>query len=201
MQNRYDNMKDVVNSYKHQLNQTYPRHRFHRKHKKSDEIRKQFVDAQSECWQLSDELIQLNNKKHAINNARQKTKDNAKVSSDDIDQQELDLGDIKTHISAKEKRFNEEKAKYRPKASRIYQECQQLEQERLDLCTETLIKFLSAAHSQNYAFEESEIYDKFLKDISSQLDLHKKVEDNSEDESECESENESESESETEAGV
>lgn len=182
-QSRHDNMKAVVSSYENQLNLIYPRHRFYRKrkHNKSDEIRQEFVEAQSKCQQLCDKLTQLHNRKQTI----KKAKDNPEVSSADMNRQNGDLSDIKENISRTTKQFEEEKTKYHAKANVIYQKCQQLEQERLDLCKETLIKFLGEMHPQNYAIEENTIYDHFLVDILSQPDLHN-VECEDEDESETE---------------
>jgi len=76
-------------------------------------------------------------------------------------------------IKEAEEDLTEAKLRYREEATKIFEECDQLEKERLDLIQQTLLKFLDAIHPSEYFHQLSEISDQVKYDIQTRQNTAK----------------------------
>ena len=111
-------------------------------------------DADIQCENLRLDPTAVDSKlTHANNNLR---KANSK------------LDQIRKEIARTLERQEQEENNYRKTAIGIYEQCRKLEQERLDLIGDTLIKFVEAAYSDEYSKRYNEIYENLMSNINTE---------------------------------
>ena len=184
LQTRHDAIQQVIVSFKKHLKIIYPRQRFHpvRHHHRSKEMKKLFVNAQVTVCQISRELTRLRDQEQraqiALENAKsqyQALKDDETTSKNKLTQaknsqreRKTELQGIRNEIARREDDHAKEQENYRYEATKIYQQCRILEEERLNLFRETLIQFVRAIHSNEYSTEQNALYHELLSNIESQ---------------------------------
>jgi hypothetical protein len=186
IQTRCDAIQQVIATYKKQVDKMYPSERFGtvRKHYRADTMKKSFKNAHSYLSKISDELDKLREKEKKAQEALREAKiqcQNLELNEttsksklirahDNEDDKQRELQSIKDKIAGAEQEYNRQQELYREKATEIYQQCRELEQERLDQIRQTLIKFTQAIHTSEYSNEQNAIYDDLLTSIKSEQD-------------------------------
>ena len=189
LQVRYDAVQQVIHSLRSQLKVLYPRQKFRteRRHYRSKEMKKSFVDAQEHLVEISQQLTRVREQEQQAQTslakakaAYQSLKDDESTSEQKLTQardrrQEKrdDLKRIQNEITRVENDQAKEQEVYREKAMKIYEQCRILEQERLDLIRQTLIDFIRAYYSTEYTLKQNTIYEELLVNIESQQNTSK----------------------------
>jgi hypothetical protein len=186
LQARCDAIQPVISKYKKQVEKMYPSERLStvRKHYRTDVMKKLFKNAHSPLIKLSEKLEKL----HEQEKRAQKALLDAKIQCQNLgldettsknkltranDHQETkqsELQAIQDKIARIEKEYNQERETYLEKATEIYQQCRELEQERLDQIRQTLIEFTQATNSSEYSSEQDAIYEDLLLKIKTEQD-------------------------------
>ncbi|CAF3675296.1 unnamed protein product [Rotaria sordida] len=184
LQNQHDVIQNIIVTYRTQVEQMYPNERFSTSHKhyRTDTKKNLFKAAYSSLSELSNKLEQLREQQEIAQNAL----DDANAQYENLCSDEIisknkmtnakekqkkrkdKLGEIKREIVRTEEEYNQEQEIYRVRATKIYEECRILEQERLDLIGETLIKFSEIAFSSEYLTEQDEIYEDLMSKLQTQ---------------------------------
>ena len=98
--------------------------------------------------------------------SNQKTKKNKLNSANRKQQQKRDqLVKIKADIARLEETRDKEQDKYHREATKIFEDCREIEQERLDQLQQSLVKFLQVIHTSEYSAGCSAIFDELLSKI------------------------------------
>jgi chromosome segregation ATPase len=183
IQTRCDAIQQVINSYKRQVDRMYPKERlgFVHKHYRSDNMEELFKDAYSDRQKVFEKLQKLQNDEkeaqEAVREAKAKcqnlelneTSSKSELSKvhDRLEKKEGKLQAIQTRITRTEDEYRQAQETYRRKATGIYQQCRELEEERLNQIRETLIAFNRAIHSTEYSNKQNDIYENLLATIES----------------------------------
>ncbi|CAF1420240.1 unnamed protein product [Rotaria sp. Silwood1] len=156
-----EKIQQIIATYTTEVEKMYPRALFRitHRHHRTDVMKNLFKAAYSSLFDLSNKLKELH-KQETI--AKRALNDNDGQSQ--TRQQEI-LKAITEKIERTERAYDREKVIYRERATNIYQECRELEKERLDLIRKTLIKFIKAAFSFENVSAQRQIYE----DLSSML--------------------------------
>ena len=186
IQIRCNEIQQVINSFKKQIDRMYPNERFSttRKHYQSDSMKTLFKNARAPIIKLNEKLERLHDKeKSAQNNLRDamiqlqnleldvsSSKSKLSKARDNQETKQRDLKDIKDKILRIEQEYQQEQNNYYQKAMEIYQQCRILEQERLEQIRDVLIKFTQVIHSGEYSTEQDKIYNDLLVHIKSEQD-------------------------------
>ena len=192
IQTRCEAIQQVIASYRRQVDQMYPGERFNtvHKHYQTDVMRKLFKTAHAYLSKASDKLDELREQekkaKKVLLEAQiecqslelNETTSQKKLSkaNEHLEKKQSELQAIEEKITRAEDDYHREQRTYRQKAMEIYQQCRELEEERLNSIRETLISFIQAIHSTEYSTEQNAIYTKLLSTIESEqstlVDLH-----------------------------
>ena len=184
IQTRCNAIQEVINTYKRHVDRMYPKERlcFIHKHYRSDKIEELFKDAYSDRQKVADKLERLkNDEKTAEDSVREakakyqclelnETTNKSELSKarDRLEKKESKLHVIQTRIARTEEEYRQAQETYRRKATKIYEQCRYLEEERLNQIREALIAFNRAVHSMEYSTEQNAIYDNLLVTIESE---------------------------------
>ena len=174
----------VIDEYKRQVNEMYPRLHFSiaHKHCRSEEMKRLFKTARSSLQNTLDELDELSKKhKYARDALSTAEKEHEKLSHDSTTSQnkltqahekiiqriqELQL--IENNICSTEATRNVREKSYRKEATEIFKQCQELEKQRLDQIKQTLIKFNEAVSASDYSCKLGMIYQQLISGITTQ---------------------------------
>ncbi|CAF1217784.1 unnamed protein product [Rotaria sp. Silwood1] len=158
---RVEKIEQIIATYTTEVEKMYPRALFGvtHKHYRMKATKNLFKAAYSSLSELSDKLKELQEQE-----TRAKSALNDNDGQSQTRQQEI-LKDIREEIERIKPAYDREKESYRERATKIYQECRELEKERLDLIRKTLIKFIKAAFSFENVSAQRQIYE----DLSSML--------------------------------
>ena len=183
VQTRCDAIQEVINSYKRQVDRMYPKKRlgFVHKHYRSDKLEELFKDAYSDRQKVADKLERLRNDEkvaqEAVREAKAKyqclelnettNKNELSKAHDRLEKKESKLQAIQTRIARTDEEYRQAQETYRRKATKIYEQCRDLEEERLNQIRETLIEFNRAIHSAEYSTEQNAMYENLLVTIES----------------------------------
>jgi chromosome segregation ATPase len=181
----------VIDEYRRQVNEMYPRARFGKTHKhyRTDEMKRSFKTARQPLQNVLDQIDELKNKKKQASKALETaeteyenlrldsrtTQNKLKRADQDVQKRINELEEIEDDIvSAKEKR-EERKVVYRKKATEIFKRCQQLEKERLDQIGQTLVKFSQVVAVSEYSSKLGAIYEQLITNIKMEQDSQKDI--------------------------
>ena len=186
IQTRCDAIDQVISSYRKQINRLYPSERFGtvHKHYRTDSLRKKFKDAHapvSKASKLVDETREEKKKADkSLLDARiecqnlelDETSSKSKLSkaNDRMEKKQRELQTIDEKLTRAQDDLHLEEKIYYDKALEIYEKCREYEAERLNLIRQTLIEYLHAIYSTEYASNQDTIYEKLLATIESQQD-------------------------------
>ncbi|CAF4919754.1 unnamed protein product [Rotaria sp. Silwood1] len=182
LQKQWEFIQTIIATYRVQVDRMYPKERFGTSHKHCRTNAKKilFEAAYSSLTELSNKLEKLREKEqsaqHDLDNVNDQYEDligdetisKSKITKAKDKQEKIKnkLDHIKQDILRTKEQYKQEKEIYRTRATQIYEECRELEQQRLDLIGETLLKFNEAAFSSKYLAEQHEIYE----DLKSKLE-------------------------------
>ncbi|CAF4718128.1 unnamed protein product, partial [Rotaria sp. Silwood2] len=163
IQARFAKVQTIIKIYTAEVERMYPRVLLSitHKHYRTDAMRNLFKAAYSSLSDLSSKREKLREQEKLIVDT---------LSDDDAQyqtKQQKNLKDIREEIERTERKYEREKVLYRERLTNIYEECRALEQERLDLMRETLIKFIKEAFSFENVTQQRQIYE----DLSSMLQI------------------------------
>ncbi|CAF4777547.1 unnamed protein product [Rotaria sp. Silwood1] len=163
LQKQHDNIQTVIATYRTQVDRMYPKERFGTSHKhyRTNAKKILFEAAYSSLSELSNKLEKLREKEQQAQYALEDANTQYENFTDDET-----INRIKQEILQTKEQYKQEQEIYRKRATEIYEECRELEEQRLDLIGETLLKFNEAAFSSSYLFEQDEIYE----DLKSKLE-------------------------------
>jgi hypothetical protein len=183
---RCDAIQQVIATYKKQVNKMYSSERFGTTHKhyRTDLMKKLFKNANSSLIKISEKLEKLRKQEKeaqtALLDARiqcqnlelNETTSKSKLSraNDHQENKQRELQDIQEKITRTELEYDREQETYREKATEIYQQCRELEEERLNQIREALLKFIQAVYPSEYSTQQDAIYGDLLSNIKSQQD-------------------------------
>ena len=85
--------------------------------------------------------------------------------------QQSNVNALNQRINAAKEELIEAKRRYREEATKIFEECDQLERERLNLIQQTLLKFLDVTHPASDFHQLSEISDQLRYDIQTKHNI------------------------------
>jgi len=174
----------VIDKYRTYVNEVYVSERLRpgRKHRRSNEIKKLFKTARTSLRQIDDELDNLEHQ-------QRKAREAVRAADCAVEILELDpttpekqlqraidvqtkkrtiLTDINEQLSDVKRRHKQAQKTYRKKATEIFQQCQYLEEERLEQIRETLLDFIQAMYSTKYAMDVTDLFDGLAKKITTQ---------------------------------
>ncbi|CAF3019667.1 unnamed protein product [Rotaria sp. Silwood2] len=182
LQKQHEAILEVIITYRTQVERMYPSERLSTSHKhyRTNVKKNLFKAAYSSLSCLSNKLEQLHEQQQRAENALDDaniqyenlfsdetiSKNKITNAKDKQNKRKDKLAEIKREIKQTEKEYNDEQKIYRTRAREIYEECRVLEQERLDLIGETLIKFNEAAFSSEHLTEQQDIFE----DLKSKLE-------------------------------
>jgi hypothetical protein len=159
----------VIDGFKEQVDEMYPKVRFHRirKYCRADEIERRFINARAPLQKIRDKLAELRIKQQKVTNANQHNSTTDKVNK---------LSQIKAEIAKEEAKQPEAEAAYTTKLIEIFQECQILEKKRLDQIKQVLLDFIKAIHSSHYSDALLQNFTELRSHVTDQQDSDKDVE-------------------------
>ena len=177
-------IQGVINEYKTQINDTYPRHRFSTTHKhyRAEEMKGFFKTARSPLKNTLHELDKLTKKeKDAHKAVRTAEKEHEKLNGNSttpknkliqaqekVIQRRQELQIIKNNIASAKASLEDREKRYREEATKILKQCQDLEKQYLDQFTQSLTKLCQAAASSEYSNNHATIFQKLISDITAQ---------------------------------
>ncbi|CAF1165282.1 unnamed protein product [Rotaria magnacalcarata] len=183
LQARHDAIQEVIDECRTELSRIYPKESSNSssKHNRTDYMIDSFEAARSVLLKLSEKLGKLKEHKakeeaalleakilcenlsytHGVKESKTEKANNSKKKH------EQKLKDIENDIARFEDEYEHEKKTYRVEARRIYEKCRVLEEERLELIGDTLMKFIKTAYSSENSTQQRVIYKElksYLKD-------------------------------------
>ena len=177
-------IQKVIEKYRNLTNETYITERFRpgRKHRRTNEFKKQFKNAYASLRTTSDELEtsrqQETKARDALRTADSAceileldptTNDKQRARANEVQTKRRNqLADIEKKIIDMESRHKTAQKTYRTKATEIFKQCQYVEEERLEQMRETLLDFIQAMYTQKYAEQLKEIFDGLTKKITTE---------------------------------
>ena len=177
-------IKSVIEKYRQQINEVFVNERFRpvRRHQRTNELKKSFKLAQASVRELDDELKLLRNQlekaREIVRSAESAceildldptTTDKQRQRSKDIlERKKSKVADIKDRIDQLKERQSSVENTYQIKATEIFQECQHVEEERLEQIRETLLDFIQAAHPSDSSSKLQEIFDKLNQKVTNE---------------------------------
>jgi hypothetical protein len=186
LQARCDAIQQVITAYRRQVERMYPSERLGTAHKhyRTDTMKKLFKTARLSVSKTSEKLDKLREQekraKAALHDADvqcenlsfDSTASKSKVThaNETQEKRQDELQQIQDKISRLEEEYNQEQETYHEKATDIYQQCRELEKERLDQIRQTLIDFVQAAHTSEHSDEYNAVFENLLANIKTQQD-------------------------------
>lgn len=174
----------VIEKYRNYVNEIYVSERLRpgRKHRRSNEIKKLLKTARASLRQVDDDLENLRNQQRKAREAVRAADSAVEIleldptTSDKHHQRAIDvqtkkrtiLSNIDEELIDMKRRHKIAQKTYRKKATEIFQQCQYLEEERLEQIRETLLDFIQAMYTQKYAMNVTELFDGLTKKITTQ---------------------------------
>ncbi|CAF3366731.1 unnamed protein product [Rotaria socialis] len=174
LQARHDAIQEVIDECRTKLNRIYPKKSSNSspKHNRTDYMIDSFEAARSVLLNLSEKLEKLKEQKRKKDAALLEAKilcenlsythgvkeSKTEKASNSRKKHEQQLEEIENDIARSEDEYEQEKKTYRVEARRIYEKCRVLEEERLELIEDTLIKFVKAAYSSENSMQYRAIY-------------------------------------------
>ncbi|CAF3602902.1 unnamed protein product [Rotaria socialis] len=174
LQARHDAIQEVIDECRTELNRIYSKESSNssRKHNRTDYIIDSFEAARSALLKLSEKLSKLKEKKTKEDAALLEAKilcenlsythgvkeSKTEKASNSRKKHEQKLEEIEKDIARFQDEYEQEKKTYRVEARRIYEKCRVLEEERLELIGDTLIKFIKIAYSSENSMQHRAIY-------------------------------------------
>ncbi len=162
----------------------YPRLHFSTTHKhcRTEEMKRLFKAARSSLQNTLNELEELSKKKKRardtlstaekeyenLNHDLRTPKNKLKQAHENVIQRRKKLQVIEHNIASAEENRNDREKDYREQATKIFKQCQELEKQRLDQITQTLIKFNKAISASDYSSKLGMIYQQRISDITTQ---------------------------------
>ena len=176
-------IQEVIATYKRQTDRMYPKERFGATHKhyRTDVMKKSFKSAYSPLSKASDKLEKLREQEKKAQDAllqaqievqnlelsETANKNKLFKANDRQEQRQAELQEAKEKVTRAQDEYHQEQKTYRDKATEIYNECRDLEAERLNQIRDTIIAFNKAIHSTEYSTEQDTMYEKVLTTIQS----------------------------------
>ncbi|CAF2083539.1 unnamed protein product [Rotaria magnacalcarata] len=189
LQARHDAIQVVIDECRTELNRIYSNERSgsSRKHNRTDHMIDSFEAARSVLLKLSDKLDKLKEQKtkedatlleakilcenlsytHGVKESKTEKANNSRKKH------EQKLEEIEKDIARTEDAYEQEKKNYRVEAKRIYEKCRILEEERLKLIGDTLMKFIKVAYSSENSTQHREIYKELKSHLKDERDTSK----------------------------
>ena len=175
VETRYKAIEDLIKELRKEVHRFYVNRSVGKsaKHNRSDSLKEAFKTARAPVKTLSDKLDQLQSKEEKARDALHEAKvecekiqygpptsekkvDHAKRKQEEK-QKEFDS--IKTKIDQTKIELKQANANYRQQAMPIFEQCQVIEEKRLNLIRQTLIQFLQVIHPDDYSTKIDAIYD------------------------------------------
>ncbi|CAF3452036.1 unnamed protein product [Rotaria socialis] len=186
LQARHDAIQVVIDECRTELNRIYSNEHSgsSRKHNRTDYMVDSFEAARSVLLKLSDTLDNLKEQKtkedtalleakilcenlsytHGVKESKTEKANNSRKKH------ERKLEEIEKDIARTEDAYEQEKKNYRVEAKRIYEKCRILEEERLKLIGDTLMKFIKVAYSSENSTQHREIYKELKSHLKDERD-------------------------------
>lgn len=172
---RYQSIQKVIEEFRNEINKLYSSERSGSSHKhcRTEALTDSFEAARSQLIKLSNEMKKLEQEKsktedklheimlkiegiqfsYPVNEAKLEKENNKKETL------EKELKSIEGNIERIEQESETEKKTYHKEATRIYEKCRALEQERLDLIGVTIIKFVEVVYAAEHFDKQTKICD------------------------------------------
>ena len=186
LQSRCNDMQQVIATYRRQVDRMYLSERLGtvRKHYRAGEMKKLFKAARSPVSKISEKLEELHEQEKKAQNALHdadiqcenlsfdQTASEKKVAraNDNQEKRRDELQQIQKRISRAEDELSQEQETYYEKARDIYQQCRELEKERLDQIRETLIKFIQVTHTSEHSDGCNTVFEELLSNVKTEQD-------------------------------
>lgn len=176
-------IQEVINKYERQVQEMYPRVGLNsHKHYRADVMKQLFKQARVPVKIAEDQLKDLNKQfksvEKSLHEARiqqqnlqlnDTTSKNKQIDADiKVETKEKELQSTQDRLTEAEKTLKHERETYQGEAKNIYEQCRELEEERLNQIRQTLLDFINAIHSSDFSTEQDSLYEKLLADIESQ---------------------------------
>ena len=174
-------IKVVIESYQKKLDEMYPKSHLWltRKHHRSDRMKKLFKDEYSDLAESEQKVQTLKDQQKKIQQAIDEAKENIQkladkksVNQDQISkakaglaEKEKQLQTNRTDIIEAENDYQQAQGTYRRKATEIYFQCREFEQERLNDIRDVLQKFLQAVHLTEFSQKQNQMYETLIGQI------------------------------------
>lgn len=177
-------IQKVIDKYRTHTNETYITERFRpgRKHRRTNEFKKQFKSAYASLRTVTNELETLRQQETKAREALRTadsaceileldptTNDKQRARANEVQtKRRSQVADIEKKIIDMESRQKTAQKTYRNKATEIFKQCQYVEEERLEQMRETILDFIQAMYTQKYAEEFKDVFDGLTKKITTE---------------------------------
>ncbi|CAF2218384.1 unnamed protein product [Rotaria magnacalcarata] len=192
LQARHDAIQNAIDECRTELNRIYSKGSSNSspKHNRTDYMIDSFEAASSVLLKLSEKIDKLKEQKtkedaallqakilcenlsytHGVKESKTEKANNSRKKH------EQKLKEIENDIARFEDEYEHEKKTYRVEARRIYEKCRVLEEKRLELIGDTLMKFIKAAYSSKNSTQQRTIYEELQSYLKDERDITKDLE-------------------------
>ncbi|CAF1079519.1 unnamed protein product [Rotaria sordida] len=174
----------VIDKYRNYVNETYINERFRpgRKHRRTSEFKKLFKTAHASLSEVADQLETLRTLEKKAREALHTAESACEILQLDPSTTEKQLAranevqnkkratleDIQGKLVDTKATYKVAQKTYRKKAIEIFNQCQTVEEERLDHIRETLLDFIQAMYTPKYSNELNQIFESLTTKITTQ---------------------------------